>query len=279
MKINDSKIDMESLSPFLIWLLCVAISALILGFYIKQDTFLTKEGFFNSPIRITTCPLGTITYINSNGDTNCCDGDISGKRCNGTIACSLSPNPPGDLLSCPDWIRKEWRARSAKFCSKSMPYYFGSMDRLHDSLEGCSASPNIPDGSKPRDALLPRCKIYSKSKDDYGKADSCFNIKALDEMESPTPSATKNIIPITRYNNIEVPALFTSTYIPPNGSSMTPQTCYDWKRAKIFLDAIDTSGKFTEMYEKVKDKHVLFCGASKAYYVNGTLSKKDAIGV
>ena len=284
-KINDSKIDMASVSPFLIWVLCVGLSAFLIVMFIKNGGFDwglsgSMEGFGSgNTIRMTSCPTGTISYITDEGDTNCCDGDISDKQCRGTVACSLSPDPPGDLMSCPHWIQKEWNARSNRFCPPSMRYYYGTVDRLVNTEEGCSSSPNVPDGSRPQNGSMPKCKIYEKEENDYAKEDSCFNIKARDNMQPPTGSASKQIVPIRYYNGKKVPALLTASYMPPNGSSMTPQTCYDWNRAKLFLDSIDPSGVTTGYYAAMKDTWVLFCGASKAYYIDGTLSRKDAVGV
>ena len=276
---------MASVSPFLIWILCVGLSALLIVIYIKNGGFNwslseSKEGFSaGKTIRMTNCPTGTVSYINPEGDTNCCEGSIVDKQCTGTIACSLSPDPPGDLMSCPAWIQKEWNARSKRFCAPSMPYYFGTVDRLVKSKEGCSSSPNVPDGSLPQNLSMPKCKIYEKQVDDYANEDSCFNIKARDKMALPTPKASKHIVAIHGHNGKKVPALLTASYMPPNGSSMTPQTCYDWDRMKLFLDEIDPTGVTTGYYAGMKDNWVLFCGASKAYYINGTLSRKDSIGV
>jgi hypothetical protein len=65
--------------------------------------------------------------------------------------------------------------------------------------------------------------------------------------------------------------------MPTNQSSVTPVSCYEWERAKIFLDAWDPSGSTTRQYASQKDtNYQLFCGASRAYYVDGTLSNNTA---
>jgi len=263
----------SSMLPFVIWIVCIGIAALALGIFIKSDMF-QNEGFTSDvPIRITTCPSTTITHITSNGDTNCCDGDIMDRQCNGTTVCSLSPKPPNGLLSCTEWIMKEWNIRSDRFCPKSsMPYYFGTMGRKPGSVQGCSASPQKPDGSSPRDLTKPQCKIYDNAGDDYAKVDSCFNVRAKDAMMVPLASATRAIIPINGK-----PALLQATYMPTNKSSMTPVSCYDWNRFKIYLDSIDPTGNKARQYASQKDTdYKTFCGPSKAYYVDGTLSLAKA---
>ena len=264
-----------TLTPFLIWLLCIGIAALVIGLLIKSMNFRPEEGF-SSSIVITTCPSATTNYVTSKGSTNCCNGDVVDGKCNGEDICSLSASDPsGGIISCAEWIIKEWQKRSDRFCAPSMPYYFGTMRRRQGDIEGCSASKTGPDGSKPQDTTKPTCKIYKSSVDEYGKPDSCFNVRARDAMVAPISNATKQIIPVGNKN----PALLSATYSPPNGISVVPVACYDWDRAKIFLNSIDPTGNSTKSYEKIKDKHVIFCGASKAYYVNGSLAKKDAIGV
>jgi hypothetical protein len=121
---------------------------------------------------------------------------------------------------------------------------------------------------------MAKCKIYTNTTDDYANADSCFNIRARDNFVAPIPSATKSIIPIGQNGpNGRLPALLYATYMPTNQSSVTPVSCYEWERAKIFLDALDPSGSTTRQYASQKDtNYQLFCGASRAYYVDGTLS-------
>jgi hypothetical protein len=270
---------MDSLVPFLIWLLCIGISAIILGFFIKNGlgSILENEGF-NSTISMSTCPASSLPFITADGNTNCCDGDIVNKQCNGSVICSLSPGVKG-IRACPDWINGEWNTRNAKFCTPSIPYYFGTINRTPGSIEGCSASPPIQDGTAPRDPTQPMCKIYNSLDDEYGKADSCFNIKAKEQMVCPIPSATKNIIPSMGPNGKPAPALLNCTYMPPNGASITPVQCYDNARAKIYLDTFDPTGKLATRYMPTADKNLIFCTGSRNYYVDGTIAKKDLIAL
>ena len=270
--------------PFLIWLLCVGIAALVIGFcirYIDTDTSIVslKEGFSTNPISITSCPAATTTYVTAAGDTNCCDGDIVDGQCNGNLLCSLSPKPGKGLDTCADWIMKEWKKRSDTFCAPaSMPHYFGTMNRRQGSVEGCSASPCSPDGTTPRDPMKPKCKIYQTSIDEYAKADSCFNQRALDAMVAPIPSAKKSLIygGTSREGKI-LPTLLIASYLPPN--EMIPLTCLDWDRLAIYLNQIEPTGELTRNLGRDRERDVKFCGASKAYYIDKTLSISNAIGV
>jgi hypothetical protein len=274
-----------ALKPFLIWLLCIGIAALAIGLLIKS---ISNEGFTStdSSIIISACPAKTTTYITPQGDTNCCDGDIVDDRCNGRDVCSLSPSSPNGLMSCADWIIKEWKARSRRFCTKSMPYYFGTMDRNSDDIQGCSASRCTPDGGSPQDPNKPKCKIYETSVDDYGQIDSCFNAVALDKLQCPIATAKKDLIFTGKKSGILSPALLRCTYIPPNGSSLNvPVHCNDVDRFETYINTtldknysqyISLINTFIKSFS-VKD--VTFCPASKAFYVDGTLARKDAFGV
>ena len=279
-----------TLVPFLIWLFCVGIAALAIGLFIKNMDLINvnaKEGF-DSSIRITTCPASTATYITAHGDTNCCDGDIVDRQCNGTDVCSLSPSDKSGhgLMSCADWIIKEWQVRSTRFCAPSIPYYFGTMHRKQGDKEGCSASPCSQDGGAPQDTTKPTCKIYKTSVDEYGKADSCFNIKARDAITCPIPTATKEIVYTGIIKGNLMPALLRCTYIPPNGSSMNiPVHCNDVGRFETYINAtLDQGWKMYiniihQFINSFSVKDVNFCPASKAYYVDGTLLRKDAFGI
>jgi len=168
-----------------------------------------------------------------------------------------------------------------------MPYYFGNIVRSGSNPEGCSASQCTPDGSAPSDPSEPMCKIYKSQQDELGKVDSCTNVKALNNLQCPISSASKQIIPVKQYNGTAAPALLTCTYVPPNNmTSGMPTTCYDYPRADIYLDALYTFIGRTDLIPDIKKTFearmkvdVLFCSASKAYYIDKTLSQADVKGL
>jgi len=167
-----------------------------------------------------------------------------------------------------------------------MPYYFGTMNRRLGSIEGCSESPCSSDGSLPQDPAKPTCKIYQTSIDEYGKADSCFNQRELEKISCPIPSATKEIVYTGAQRGVLTPALFRCTYIPPNGSSMNiPVHCNDVGRFKTYINSTLDQGmrQYSEiiygLIDSISVKDVNFCPASKAFYVDGTLERKNAFGI
>lgn len=209
----------------ILWILCIAVSVYMIIYVLKcgliLDSDTSKEGFITN-IQMTSCPLSSTSYITNSGDTNCCDGDIVSKQCNGRVICSLSPRPPNGILSCSDWMNREWTRRSERFCPSSMPNYFGPIHRDNSAVEGCSESPTSLDGSVPQSATSPRCKIYSTEEQDRSSMDSCYNAKNLAALAPPGSKATQISLPISgpmpncidtsMLNNTILPAL--KPYVP-----------------------------------------------------------------
>jgi len=266
---------MDSTLPFIIWLVCVGLAAIILGFFIRQnglEWLHKKEGFqVKLPnIRITMCPSDTQKYITEEGDTNCCEGDVVNGRCNGREVCSLSPSTVNGVKTCSEWLINEWTRRGAKFCSQSMPYYFGDMER--SGSEGCSASESTDDGAEPQLPNAKRCKIYKTQNDELAKPDSCTNVIAEDTMICPQKDALKYVQP--QPGSPAPPALLTCTYTPKNHSSNDlPVNCYEPIRYQLYM----TAKGITKPIDPLQD--VQFCPASKAYYVDNTLSVSSAVGL
>ena len=276
-----------SSAPFLIWLFCIGVSALMIGVFIKTGSNLKKpakkEGFEVGGIQITTCPVGSAQYINKEGNTNCCDGDIVNGECNGTNMCSLSPTSKS-IISCSEWLVKEWERRTSRFCPRSMYNYFGTMGRT-TGTEGCSASRCNMTGSAPSDPNAAKCAIYKTDELNYGKADSCINMMERDKMTCPQANATKQIIEIGNEYNGKMPALLKCNYIPANNTSNNmPVECYDHNRySRVLRHAYKNRGEDAErvmsLYNEYYQKGVMFCPASKAYYVDKTLTRENAWGL
>ena len=276
-----------SSAPFLIWFFCIGVSALMIGTFIRTGGLkntVKKEGFEDGDIQITTCPEGSAQYINSEGDTNCCNGDIVNGECNGTNLCSLSPTSKS-VISCSQWLREEWRRRAARFCPGSMYNYFGTMSRT-TGTEGCSASRCNRTGSAPSDANAAKCTIYKTDELNYGKADSCVNIVERDRLQCPQANATKQIIEIGHEYNGKIPALLICNYIPANNmSDNMPVECYDHNRYSRALRHVyknngeEATERVISLYNQYYQKHIMFCPASKAYYVDKTLTRENAWGL
>ena len=275
---------MDSVIPFIVWIFCIGLAALIIGKALDDHspsesltTIENKEAFVDmrNILRLTTCPPGTNAYVLGNGDTNCCSGEVVGNQCNGEDICILSPDPYNkEIGSCSAWLAKEWASRASRFCPPSMPNYFGQIQRGAGIHEGCSASVPIPDGSQPSTPTDKRCKIYSSYNDEVSKSDSCTNLKGLENMRCPVSSATKTIVAVTSPGKM-VPVLLKCNYLPPNGkSSGLPVDCIEEESFKRYTTV--AGGSLSDDY---MSKSVRFCKASKAYYVDSSLTTPTALDV
>ena len=293
---------MSSVIPFIIWLFCVGVAALLIGKAIESNysepvlaspspspsqTGGKKEGFIyggnsnsGSGVVLTTCPNGTQSYITESGNTYCCDGDIVNGQCNGRNTCSLSPNPPDKgLETCSGWLIKEWKRRSERFCTRDMPYYFGQMNRGPGIKEGCSASQPTSDGTQPFIPTDPQCKIYNTKAEEMANIDSCYNVQAMENLVCPQANATKSrvLYPIP---GKDMPAILKCNYMPSSGKSNgMPVDCMDVDSIMAYLDAREPGNNYRNdpnFQGWINTCVALSCKASKAYYVDGTLTSPEA---
>ena len=250
----------------------------MIGLFIQKSE---NEGFANSAkrqsnISITTCPIGSVSYITAAGNTNCCEGDLVNNVCNGNEICSLSPSVPNGIQSCSDWITKEWTTRSRRFCTRSMPYYFGNLQRT-PGLEGCSASQSTSDGSAPQDLNVSKCKIYGNMTDELSKIDSCFNAKARDRVKCPQANASKSM---ASYGT-STPVIFMCNYIPKDGSTNgMPTSCFDAPRIIEYIQSLTwiSSGQKNEIISMIRSRRdSRFCNFSKTALGTGYMISGDGL--
>lgn len=155
---------------FLIWLLCVGISAVLIGYFLKNSLKpVIREGF-----AIKMCPSGTNSFVTESGETQCCNGDVVDGYCTGNLRCTLSPKSKSGLPTCTDLAASDAAAAGASKCPPSMRHYFGSCNG--NVIEGCSASPPSANGLQPSDPLQPQCILYKTKQEDLVKLDSCHNV-------------------------------------------------------------------------------------------------------
>ena len=139
-----------------------------------------KEGFVesedSSDLNITSCPVDTISF-NDMGKTLCCDGDIVGGKCNGSIACSLSGSSGGQP-SCSEWLAAKLEIKGKDFCTPSMPHYY---EDSKTGIRGCTGGKRTKDGTAPLSKTDKYCVLYKTQDEDMLTPDSCINQKMLEE--------------------------------------------------------------------------------------------------
>jgi hypothetical protein len=152
----------------LIWLICIGISAILIGYFLRDlQKSEQKEGF-----TMLTCPSGSVSYITSHGYTQCCNGDVIDGVCSGNDICTLSPKSINNLPTCADLTKSNLADAGVNLCPTEIPNYFAS---ANGSLRGCSVSQPLPNGIGPSDPNLLQCILYPTAELDRIKLDSCYN--------------------------------------------------------------------------------------------------------
>ena len=160
---------------FLIWLLCVGISAVLIGYFLKNSLKpVIREGF-----AVYTCPSGSNEFVTDSGETHCCNGDIVDGYCTGNLRCTLSPKSSSGLPTCNDLAASEAMSEGAAKCPLEMPNYFSDGSR-----KGCSVSPANSNRSAPSDENQPMCILYPTEALDKVKLDSCYNVLKNSKRDS-----------------------------------------------------------------------------------------------
>ena len=152
----------------LIWLICIGISAILIGYFLRElQKPEKKEGF-----TMLTCPYGSVSYITRIGDTQCCNGDVVDGWCSGNDICTLSPTSNNNLPTCGDYLASNLTQAGINLCPTKIPNYFASLD---GSVRGCSVSQPLPNGIGPSDPNQLQCILYPTPDLDKVRLDSCYN--------------------------------------------------------------------------------------------------------
>lgn len=83
--------------------LAVAVAMLIVVLIPKNCSVARMEGFQDTATtqtNTTQCPKGTKSYVDSQGNTNCCRGQVTGTKCEGKPVCTFSSSLSSQLPIC-----------------------------------------------------------------------------------------------------------------------------------------------------------------------------------
>ena len=242
-----------------------------------------QEGFIGSgqlatDIVINTCPSDTTSYVNTNGQTLCCDGTPSGGKCNGKAVCSLSEQSSG-LPTCGQYLSAKLDQKGGLRCPPSMPRYFESKD---GSVKGCTSGNRLPDGTGPASSNNKYCNLYSQELDDLGRADSCTNVKLLDNTQCFTRNiagTSKKLLELPIFNTF-LPALVHCSY--GNINTGVAGTCISNNSIDRFMDFLENSFRLTQLsgWRSSTAKwdplqKLQFCSIAEQYSINKTLKFED----
>jgi hypothetical protein len=171
------------ISPTWIGIILISITLLFFLHWGLRMCKGVKEGFLNSPsspltsdIQLNSCPANSTRFVNSSGQSLCCDGSIVDNQCSGKTLCSLSEQA-GTIPTCGEWYAAWLAERGANRCFPGMPNYF---EDKATGVKGCTSGPRKPDGSGPASANQKKCILYNSQKDENDKSDSCTNMGYFD---------------------------------------------------------------------------------------------------
>jgi hypothetical protein len=275
----------KNTSLYLLILSCI-LAVLILSIYLFNDKLYSIYNTYYSPtiehfatenpqsnIIVNTCPGRYTQYTALNGDTLCCDGDVDGYKCSGTVICAVSSTNDSSIKSCKEIRNKYLQEQSKKLCPSTMTNYFENV--LKKSIRGCTSGPINETGEAPMDPTQEQCKIYFLKSDAMKDKNSCYIKKRMDTMYSPKTTTGKSII---KLGNTFSPI---ASYTDYNGM---PRQCYDKQSIKEYFNNI--TNKMTNIQqranaeknnENILNNHTLICEVAQQVFVERSRSLESTI--
>ncbi len=233
-----------------------------------------KEGFVDdSPINtmgisISTCPVKSVSYVNNNGDTICCEGTVSNGQCVGRELCSLSASASG-YPTCSEWFAAYLQDKGAGRCPATMPNYF----EASETNKGCTAGSLNRQGTAPANTKDRQCKIYATMADSLEKFDSCANVKYLDEavcFPGSSVQARKNFV---KTEKGKPPLVQCSMVNPTTKMPITCTTNESYARYKETTGDRDWKMKINRTKSEIEK--LTFCSVAKKYNLDKSKPMKD----
>lgn len=269
------KVSITWVGVFLVLTTIVYFTWKGLGVYeaFVSDISKRREGFANpaaltDDIILHTCPSTSTSFINSKGQTLCCDGNVANGACSGTVICSLSEQTNG-IPTCGTYQAALFEQQGSTRCPPSMPNYYESAD---GSVKGCTSGRRSPDGTGPASANSgASCTLYSQEIDDIGKLDSCTNAKLLETSKCftrPIDGVTMRLVA-----SDGKPALVQCTY--KTTASSPPETCMTDSSMERYMDYLQVKGwrEATATWNPLQK--LQFCSVAQRYAIDKTLPFDD----
>ena len=196
-------------------LLGILLLCIFIYYYTAPSNNVTEPFAPTQGEYLSACPAGYKTFYTSNGDINCCNGDIVANRCAG-IQCTLNGKGTHDMPQCVDATLRAHKEKGARSCPKSMTTYFEDRTTPSAIVKGCTNTKSM---------------------------DSCFNQKEMEEFVcSDKKHCTKTLIQ-TKGKPVKVQVSLTdpqnNTYVGTTRKSL--QRFYDATKPQWRETGIDLS--------------------------------------
>ena len=244
-----------------IGVLLVLIIILLIGISYGQGASMTLEPF---DAYLSECPVGFKTFYAPNGDVMCCPGDVVGQQCLSDQVCTLGAET-STIPRCIDAVKHAQEKKVKEICPPSMTAYFE--DKVKKS--GCTTGPLLDNMTGPRQSSQPTCYVYATQKENDKAANSCSNLKEMEEFPCFGTDCKK-----TLRENGELPQLVEVSFRDPAG---VPRTSYT--RASVTREMIARAARnnrqIGEEEKEMLKKSTIVSEVAKAYFVDKTLQDSD----
>ena len=241
-------------------LLVLIVALLIFISYTGQGN-MTLEPF---DAYLSECPVGFKTFYAPSGDVMCCPGDVVGNQCLSDKVCTLGAETP-TIPRCIDAVKQAQEDKMKRICPPSMKSYFE--DKVKKS--GCTAGPLLDNMMGPRQSSQPTCYVYATQKENDNAANSCSNLKEMEEFPCFGTDCKKAL-----RDNRDLPQLVEVSFRDPAGVPRTSYTRASVMREMIARAARNNRQIGDEEKEMLK-KSTIVSEVAKAYFVDKTLQDSD----
>ena len=247
------------LSSLAILLGCLAVATIVILIADRYNKEIIRETFANMP-SLTFCPMQTKPYSDpKTGDTQCCDGAVSGNVCSTKPVCTLGSK--SNLAPCTQVLTDYYKLKAKDMCPAAMPNYY---ENTQGTPIGCTASALDASMTRPQQPSQPSCTIYAKQSDNQKNANSCMNQRMLDQTACFGQGCSKSI---TIQPSVGL-GIVTVDFGDKDGHR---HTCYDPTSYMAYLNMAKPDWKAS--FDVTKS--IKMCPVAKAVFIDRTMVMKD----
>jgi len=243
-------------------LLVMIVALLIIISYTGQGNMTLEP--FNA--YLSECPAGYNTFYAPSGDVMCCPGEVIGNQCLSDQVCTLGAET-STIPRCIDAVKQAQEEKMKSTCPPSMKSYFEDKGKK----SGCTDGPLLDNMTGPRQTSQPTCYVYATQKENDNAANSCSNLKEMEEFPCFGTDCKKSL---TQFGPSTRPQIVQVAFRDPAG---LPHVSYT--RASVTRDMLSRSDKnmLDERDKELLAKHVLTAEVAKAYFVDKTLQDSEVM--
>ena len=242
------------------WFLIICVILITAYLYLygqKEVQGFTQEGFDTF---LQACPAGYKSFYESDGNVQCCDGEIIANKCMGTHPCTLNGKGTVELPQCVTLIEADFKKKAKELCPTAMPNYYED-----PKTKGCTMGDLNSTLTAPKTTTQPTCVIYRSLEDNATNKNSCANQKEMEGFPCFGKDCTKELVQTSPNTPVRVAIGFAD-------SSGMHRVAYTRASMQRFLDASNPNWRNQGIDLA---KNITVAEVAKAYYVDRTMSQAD----